>query len=390
LKLIMAKLINPLKILQLTEASSAGVGLHVITLTQWLVAAGHEVHLIYSARRIDQVFKEGLARIPGLHGVPLAMHRNPHPADILSVKFIRRYVQSHGPFDILHGHSSKGGALLRLAGIGLPGAKIYTPNALITQDPKLSRRKRITYGWAEKILGKFTDALIAVSEEDADEARRLGIDSRKIAFIPNGIEAPILPERQAARARLKLTEDEVVIGFVGRLFPQKGPDIIIQAMANLVERFKGPEITLVMVGDGDLRRELQEMARSLEINARVRWIGEVPGVMQMPAFDILALPSLYEGMPYVLIEALFAGLPIVAAQVGGAKLLVEPGVNGYLVSPGDPQSLAQALGELIIDPAKRSKFGKASLKKSQFFTVDNMASRIQSLYFGFNGAGKRT
>ena len=208
-------------------------------------------------------------------------------------------------------------------------------------------------------------------------------------IIPNGIETPILPERQTTRARLNLTEDEIVIGFVGRLFPQKGPEIIIRAMANLVERFQGPKITLVMVGDGDLRQELQGMARRLEIDPKVRWMGEVPGDLQMPAFDILALPSLYEGMPYVLIEALFAGLPIVAAKVGGANLLVEPEVNGYLVPRGDPQSLARALGELIIDPAKRSKFGKASLKKSKFFTLDNMASRIQSLYSRFNGDGKR-
>jgi glycosyltransferase involved in cell wall biosynthesis len=384
----MEKLINPLKILQVTEASSAGVGLHVINLSQLLISAGHEVHLIYSSFRIDKVFEKGLTQLPGLHLVPLDMHRNLHPADFLAVKFIRRYAQAHGPFDILHGHSSKGGALLRLAVMGLPGAKIYTPNALITQDPSLSPRQKIIFGWAEKILGKLTDVLIAVSEEEVDEARRLGIDSRKIVFIPNGIEAPNLPERQAARARLNLMEDEIVIGFVGRFFPQKGPGIIIEAMASLVERFKGQEITLVMVGDGDLREKLQELARRLEIVHRVRWIGEAPGLLHMPAFDILALPSLYEGMPYVLIEALFAGLPIVAAKVGGAKLLVEPGVNGYLVPRGDAQSLARALGELIIDPAKRSRFGEASLKKSKSFTLDNMASRIQSLYSRFNGDGK--
>jgi glycosyltransferase involved in cell wall biosynthesis len=118
-------------------------------------------------------------------------------------------------------------------------------------------------------------------------------------------------------------------------------------------------------------------------------MGKVPWEMQMPAFDIFTVPSLYEGMPYVLLAALFAGMPIVATEVGGAKLLVESDVNGYLVPPGDPQSLARALGELIIDPAKRAKFGRASLKKSQLFTLDTMTSSIQSLYYGCMRNGKQ-
>ena len=378
-----------MKILLLTECPAHGVGMHVIGLAQMLLQYGHEVHLIYSPIRLDHVFQGGLSNMPQGYAIPLAMQRKPGLDDFRCIKFMRKYLKEHGPFDILHGHSSKGGALLRLAGIGLPGAKIYTPHALITQDPSLSRLKRIFFEWAEKILAKFTDMFIAETNEEHEELRRLGVISGKIVIIANGIEAPNLPDRMTTRARLNLSEDEVVIGFVGRFVTQKGPEIIIQAMASLVEQFQGQEITLVMVGDGDLREKLQEMARRLGIALRVRWMGEVPWELQMPAFDILALPSLYEGMPYVLIEALFAGLPIVAAKVGGAKLIVEPEVNGYLVPRGDPQSLARALGELIIDPAKRSKFGKASLKKSQFFTLDNMTSRIQSLYYRCNGNGKQ-
>lgn len=379
-----------MKILLLTECPAHGVGMHVINLAQMLSFYGHEVHLIYSPIRLDQFFQRGLSKMGHGHAVPLAMERGPSTIDLPCINFIRNYLKTHGPFDILHGHSSKGGALLRLAGLGLPGAKVYTPHALVTQDPSLSRHKRLIFGWAEKILAKFTDVFIAETDEEEEELRRLGVTSNKIVIIPNGLEAPNLPDRQATRARLNIAADEVVIGFIGRFFTQKGPEIIVQAMASLVERFKGREITLVMVGDGELREKLHEMARRLEIAPRVRWMGEVPWELQMPAFDILALPSLYEGMPYVLIEALFAGLPIVAAKVGGAKLLVEPEVNGYLVPRGDPQSLARALGELIVDPVKRAEFGKASLKKSQFFTLDNMTSSIQSLYYRCNGKGDET
>jgi glycosyltransferase involved in cell wall biosynthesis len=364
--------------------------MHVINLAQKLSFYGHEVHLIYSPIRLDQFFLSGLSKIRDGQAVPLAMARGPSRRDLPCIKLIRKYLKEHGPFDILHGHSSKGGALLRLAGIGLPGAKIYTPHALITQDPSLSGAKRLFFESAEKILAKFTDGFIAETDEEEGELRRLGVPLNKIVIIPNGLEPPNLPDRATTRARLKVSEDEVVIGFIGRFCTQKGPEIIIQAMASLVERFQGQEITLLMVGDGELRQKLHQMARRLEIAPRVRWMGEVPWELQMPAFDLFTVPSLYEAMPYVLLEALFAGLPIVATQVGGAKLLVEPEVNGYLVPPGDPQSLARALGELIVDPSKRSKFGKASLKKSQFFTLDTMTSRIQSLYYKYLGNGDET
>ncbi len=372
-----------------SETSAHGVGLHVINLAQILSRYGDEVHLIYSPLRLDQSFLDGLNAFSNDYTIPIEIKRNPCIKDLQCIKFIRNYLKKHGPFDILHGHSSKGGALLRLAGIGFPGTKVYTPNALITQDPSLSSRKRTIYGWAEKILGIFTDIFIAVSNEEADEARCLGIPSQKIIVIPNGIAPPNLPDRRAVRSSMHLAEDEIVIGFVGRFFPQKGPEIIIQSMAILVEMFNEQKITLVMLGSGVLQEKLCEMARKLRIASKVRWLGEVPGASQMPAFDILAFPSLYEGMPYVLIEALFAGLPIVTTKVGGANLLVESDVNGYLVPPGDPQSLARALAELINDPGKRARFGGASLKKSQIFTLDNMGTRVRSVYSRFNGSGRR-
>ena len=168
-----------MKILLLTECPAHGVGMHVIGLAQMLLQYGHEVHLIYSPIRLDHVFQGGLSKMPIGYAIPLAMQRKMCIQDFQCIKFIRNYLQEHGPFDILHGHSSKGGALLRLAGIGLPGAKIYTPHALITQDPSLSRLKRIFFEWAEKILAKFTDVFIAESEEEHEETRRLGVDFGK-------------------------------------------------------------------------------------------------------------------------------------------------------------------------------------------------------------------
>ena len=368
-----------MKILQVTEATSQGVGLHVTDLCRELAQRGHEIHLIYSPVRMDSKFARGLnLLLPGVRKVPCPLHRKPHPRDLHALNLMRNYLKQHGPFDILHGHSSKGGALVRLAGWGQPGAKVYTPNAFITQNPLLSLPERWLYSASERILACLTDAIIVVSPEELSHAREIGL-SATLFYVPNGIKPPHLPTGLEVRHRLGLGSDDLLVGFVGRLETQKAPDVLLRAFASLLEkRPKGQK--LLIVGDGSLKESLVKLAVELEISAQVRWLGAVSGLEHMPAFDLLVLPSFYEGMPYVLVEALFAGLPIVATAVAGTKLTVQPGVNGLLVPPGNPQALALAIAELLQDPDRRRSFGQASLKKSREFTVELMVSRTLAHY----------
>jgi glycosyltransferase involved in cell wall biosynthesis len=368
-----------MKILQVTEATSQGVGMHVTDLCRELAQQGHEIHLIYSPVRMDGRFAGALAKMPDVRQFSCPLHRKPHPHDLQALRYIRNYLKKHGPFDILHGHSSKGGALVRLVGWDQAGATIYTPNAFITQNPLLSRSERWFYRLAEQTLAKLTDGIIVVSPEELEHARQVGLSAR-LCYIPNGVEPPRLPTGAEVRHRLGLNLDDLLVGFVGRLEPQKAPDVLLRAFAILREKLPMNQLKLMIVGEGSLKPSLVNLAGELGITAQVRWLGAVSGQEHMPAFDLLVLPSHYEGMPYVLVEALFAGLPIVATAVAGTKVTVEPGVNGFLVPSGNPKVLALAIGELLQRPERRRAFGQASLKKSIEFTLERMISRTLEHY----------
>ena len=270
--------------------------------------------------------------------------------------------------------------MVRLAGLGMPGCKIYTPNAFYSMNPFLSRVLRKIYGQIERVLSYLSDMIIVVSEAERLHARELGIPAKKLMHIPNGVEPVDLPDRKTARAQFNFAEGEFVIGFVGRLEEQKAPHILFQAVGILIKQFPQVKIMLAIVGEGKLRGTLLDMARDLGMENRVRELGPLNGFFKMPAFDILTLSSAYEGMPYVLIEALFAGLPIVASRLGSTGMIVDSGVNGYLVPPGNVAEFAQALSKLVVSPEKCLQFGRASLKKSKSFTLQTMGNKTLALY----------
>src|SRR5215469_10726454 len=208
--------VRPLRVALVTEVADTGLGLLLESLAQGLAARGHQVHLIYSARRAD---RGAVARLKqsGITLKPIAMNRKPGLADLAAVWQLRRYLLAHGPFDIIHGHSSKGGAIARLAGIGLKGAKLYTPHAFYTLAPGLKTAERALYGFAERHLSRLCRRVVVSSRAEADHAATLGIAAGKLE-----------PPR---RAELGVPADAFVMGFVGRLEPQKAPDIALNAFA---------------------------------------------------------------------------------------------------------------------------------------------------------------
>ena len=375
-----------MRILHVVEATEAGVGRHVLDLAEGLLDRGHDIHLAYSPRRADSLFQDRLLSLNGLATWTVDLRRGPHPSDVGAVRAIRKGLRVES-FDIVHGHSSKGGAVARLAALTTKVPAVYTPHAIRTMDPTASALTRYAVGWAERLLARVNGLVIAVSDTEAEHLTRLGIPRQRLRMVPNGINEIALPSRDEARCALALPRDAAVIGFVGRLATQKAPDVLVSAFARVSRSHPGA--LLAVVGDGVLRPRLQRTCEELGLQQRVRWLGERNGQHAMPAFDLLNLPSRYEGLSLVLLEALVAGLPIVVTERANAGSVVNPGVNGLVVPVDDPDALAEAISRLLAKDGERAEFGRASRLRAPYFSQSRMVEETERIYCEVvdNGAG---
>lgn len=370
---------RPLRVLMVVESCAGGTGRHVLDLAERLIAAGHDVHLLYSTGRIGRFFLQRLPRIAGLKRSVVPMRTGIHPSDFTAVRAIRRYLREHGPFDIVHGHSSKGGALARLAAIGTGVPAFYTLHGIIMIDPSLPRWKRRFYQAVEIALSVRTSRIIAVSPEEAEAAVRCGFGRSRVTLIPNGVGDAVLASRLEARRAMGVSDDALVIGSVGRLVEQKAPDLLIRAMASVSQAL--PLARLALVGDGPLETDLRHLAADLRVSNRIIWLGERDPGEVLGGFDLFAIASRKEGLPYAVLEAMSAGLPIVAASSAGVGILVEDGISGAVVPPNDPTALAEALIRLGSSPGALARCATASRRRAGHFTVDTMVDRTLAAYF---------
>jgi glycosyltransferase involved in cell wall biosynthesis len=281
-------------------------------------------------------------------------------ADAASLAFLVRQFREHRP-DVVHTHTSKAGALGRIAArlAGVP-AVVHTYHGHVLHG---------YFGWAanlavksvERALALLTDTVVVLGESQKRELAELRIcRPDRIRAIPFGMELTPFVEaralRSAARAELGLPADCEAIGIVGRLTAIKGHEHFLEMARRLAAR--RPRVRFLIVGDGELRHELEASVHLSGLSDRTLFLGwrkELPPVYA--AMDVLALTSLNEGSPVVLKEAMAAGVPCVAHRVGGVPDLIEPGVTGFLVEPGDAEALAgaverclaggKALGEML-------------------------------------------
>lgn len=360
-----------MRILQVVESFGGGVGRHVVDLVSGLVDRGHEVDLVYSSARMDKTTIDGLAMLQrkGVATFELPMKRSPGLQDFSMVRELKDYIRKHGPFDIVHGQSSKGGALARLGGRHYPAAIVYTPHAISTMNPRISAKQRMMWGTIERNLAKRSDAIIAVSPEEERHLIELGIPAQKVRTIINGVD---LPEEAPDWKNHK------VVGFVGRLEFQKHPENLIEAFARNAD--KHPDWRLTIVGYGPLEESCRALAQSQGIANRVDWLGNQPGGPAMSGFGIFCMPSRYEAMPYVLLEALAAGCPIISTDCGGAKVAIHPDKNGVIVPIESPVELAMALDRLMGDESLRRSMSAESWRRAQEFTVDSMVTQTLKAY----------
>jgi glycosyltransferase involved in cell wall biosynthesis len=232
------------------------------------------------------------------------------------------------------------------------------------------------YEWMDRLALRRFDAVVAVSRPLVDRLTRAGVPAPKIQLIPNG-RAPGRPAtRDEARRLLGLAASTRVVGWVGRLTPEKGPDILLEAAASLPV-----DVHVSLVGEGPMRADLERRAESLGLDSRVRWHGIVDSADRLlSAFDVVVLSSRTEGTPMVLLEAMAAGVPVVASAVGGVPDVVSDR-EAILTPADDPRALAAGIVAALDrgDPTEsRVEAARARLRSD--YDLEAWLDRYEAVY----------
>ena len=324
-----------------------------------------------------------------LHVVPMSRHISPVD-DARSLDHLTRLFRCLRP-DVVHTHSAKAGFLGRLAAriSGVPRV-IHTPHVWPFQWARGAAR--MLYWRLERLAADWCDRLVCVGRGQREfglASRVAGKHDEKLVVVPNGIDpAPVdaAADRKRVRRELGIMPGDLAVGMVARLAPQKGVGKFLEAAA-LVARERG-DVRFLLVGSGPLERSVRARARELGLGpARLALLGHREDVPRLcSGFDVFALSSLYEGLPYVLLEAMAARLAIVATRVPGIDDVIEDGVTGRLAPPGDAGEIARAVGGLLSDFDARYDLGSAARRRVvETFPLDRFIDAHARIYEGADG-----
>ena len=290
-----------------------------------------------------------------------------------------RHARRHG-VDVLHCHKFGSNAW------GAVVAPLIRAPVLVTHEHSWSftgdhRRMLVD----RHVIAPRAAAMVAVSSLDARRMVEIEhVPRDKVRVIPNGIVTPRVADPLALRRALAIDPEVPVVGFVGRLRPEKRVDLILTAAATLLRERK---VHVVLVGAGPEEAALRDQVREASIADAVTFLGFRPDATTLAAgFDVAVLASDREGAPLTLLEYMALGRPIVTTSVGGIPEIVEDGRHAVLVPPGDAASLASAIGRLLDDPAERLRLGsEAAARQAAQFSFEEMTRRVERLYLELLG-----
>lgn len=334
-----------------------------------LAARGHDVRLVALLGLAPEDRCEPFVELPG-RGVDLREVRVPPRSYGAEVRAVARILRQAGGLAHCHGYHAdligwRAGALSRRP-------LISTVHGFTGGGWKNRLYERLDR-WA---LSRF-DAVVAVSAPLREHLMAQGIGGQRVHLIPNawpGSEPPY--PRAEGRAMLGLPAEGAVVGWIGRLTEEKGPDLFVDAMAKLP-----PEVTASVLGDGALRASLAARAHAAGLAARIRWHGVVPRAARLlGAFDVLVLSSRTEGTPMILLEAMAAGVPVVATAVGGVPD-VAPGGEVLLVRELTPEAVAAGIAQCLANPdAASARAAAARARVRTEYDLETWLDRHEALY----------
>jgi glycosyltransferase involved in cell wall biosynthesis len=362
-----------MKVLHVLEAVEGGTARHVVDVVSHVHAVEHAVAL--PRERVDwntDLTAIDRLRAAGATVTLVEMRRQPlSPHNARAFVELHRSIRSMRP-TVVHGHSSIGGALARLSAWPTRIPCVYTPNGLGTSHAILR---------AERLLARRTDRFVAVSKSEADLALEHRLtDPDHLAIIPNGIDLESTPTDIDLRSLTGASDQSRLVVCVARLVPQKAPETFVRAAAATAAQIG--DVHFVLVGSGPLRNAIEHEAASRPSLAG-RWslIPSIPDIA--PALGqaaIVALPSRFEGGPYVPLEAMRAGAAVVVTDAVGNRDTVRDGETGLVVPVDDEVALASAFTSLLTDEGLRVRLLREARRRLPEFDVRLMGERLQSLY----------
>ena len=366
-----------LRIIHCFRAPVGGLFRHVLDLSGEQAARGHDVGYIVDSTVADPLTEGRLAQAAehlrlGITRIP--MGRLPGPRDLATSRAVRDAARSLRA-DVLHGHGAKGGAYARLAGRDLRAdgrnvATFYTPHGGSLHYP-LASPQGLAYTGIERFLARYTDGLIF----ESDFIRRV-YDSRvgagRVAarVVPNALQ----PGDFTAH---KPNPDAADFLFIGELRQLKGVDVLLRALAEIAARFP---VRAVIVGAGPDADAFRSLAEDLRIGSLVDFPGAMPARTAFPLGRCLVVPSRAESMPYIVLEAAAAGMPMLATDVGGIPEIVN-GTDTPLLPAGDVGVLAQAMQAFLDAPeAAKARATRLQAAVAERFTVERAAGEVLAFY----------
>ncbi|MGA1825627.1 MAG: glycosyltransferase family 4 protein [bacterium] len=293
-----------------------------------------------------------------------------------AVTKLREFILKHR-INILHTHGYKTDLLGLLSTKGTQCKIISTPHGW-TKKPDL---KLLFYEILDRSIFPFFDAVVPLSEDLYRTLSRFPGLRKKLYLIKNGVDtSEIEAEKYIANEISSLkAEGALVIGYIGRLIPGKGLDILLNAVANYAQ----PHWRIVIIGDGEQLSELRSMAQRLGICNQVKFLGfRSDRIAFLKGFDIFVLPSRSEGIPRCLMEAMAANVPVVASDVPGCRYLVDGKTTGLLFQTNQPKQLADSIKKLSFDSTLRANLSRNGRKLIyNQFSADRMAREYEKVFF---------
>jgi glycosyltransferase involved in cell wall biosynthesis len=367
---------QPLRILHAVRAPVGGIFRHILDLANGQADRGHHVGLIADSltggERAEAALAELAPRLKlGVHRLPI--HREPHPMDTVVLGRFMRLVRRLNP-DVLHGHGAKAGAFVRMKGASKSIIRVYTPHGGSLHYP-LNTVKGALYSRLERALKNRTDLFLFESAFARDTFQRtIGTPAGLVRCVFNGVTADEFdPIVKAA--------DATDIVYVGEFRHIKGADLLIDAVARL--RGDGRPVTLTLAGDGEETEALRAQIQRLGLGDVVRFIGHVKARYGFSKGSLLVVPSRGDSMPYVVIEAAAAGIPMVAANVGGIPEIFGSHTDA-LFAPNIVAAMADAIEIALEDPA--AALQRAKSLRERIFLHFSQKAMVEGVLAGYRDA----